>query len=154
MGVLEGTICKRIEHYISIENAIKEAVKEVRDNQLYGSRKPDMSGGGGHAFISDSTAIRGVLLADRIKCITVMLGKQEEAILKPEEWLGVIGGTYNHFAGSSIPDFMQRRYKDNQDWKQTCAELYIERDTYYKWRDNVVTYAALLAVQHGLIRVR
>lgn len=154
MSIIDGVIAKKIEHYFGIEQKIKAAVQDIRHSQLYGSSKPEYTGGGGHAHVSDRTAIRAVELASPIRCISIENGRDTEQIRRPEDWIEVLDGTKQRFADSPIAAFMHKRYAEGQDWKQTCTDLYIERDTYYKWRDNVVTYATLLAVQGGLVKVR
>jgi len=48
---------------------------------------------------------------------------------------------------------LQKRYFDELGEIQNCLELHIERTTYYRWREEIVVYTAMIAAQEGLIRI-
>ena len=78
----------------------------------------------------------------------------EQTLEYPELWLEVIDKTWAW--ARAQPDcryeIARRRYA-KEDYRKTCMDLYISRNTYRRLFDLVRMYAALQAVQLGLIRV-
>jgi hypothetical protein len=45
-----------------------------------------------------------------------------------------------------------KKYFDEFGERHICLELHIEKTTYYRWREEIIMYATLLAAQEGFIR--
>ena len=151
MGVLDGHIFKRIERHFFLAELIRQAVIDERNRILYGTPNVD-NPGGSRAGISNPTEQRGINLADKIKRVEIQHGKQVEIVTRPEEWLEVIDKTYLRFKDSPVSQVMERRYQGELA-HDTCKALYIGKTTYYYWQEDIISYAALIAVQKGLIKI-
>ena len=66
-------------------------------------------------------------------------------------WEGVVSNTYAHFADSPKGELMQLVFKQGRREGQVCEALLLERSTYFSWKREVVLYAAMLALEGGLI---
>lgn len=139
MGVLDKRIYKKIEWYLyNYHNLRREVEREKRDIIEAGGR--DLAEwGGGISYHSDPTALRAVKLT-------------RPELIEKEKWLKVIENTIQHFKGTEKGRLLQKRYFDQLRERYTCRELHIERTTYYRWREEIVLYTALLAAQYGLIK--
>ncbi len=78
-----------------------------------------------------------------------LAGQQEHAA----HWVGVIENVIRRYEGNHKGLLLQMRYFEELAENYICEKLCIERATYYSWRAEIVTYTALVAVQHGLIKV-
>ena len=149
MAILDSGVLKRIEKYFYIYDKIAQAVQEAREQLLYGQAGAEKTGGGGHCYISDPTAQKAIGLADPIRRVDV----DGETIRRPEDWLKVVAVTRQRFAGTPMGELMERRYWRNETIVQTCMEMSIDRSTYYYWREDIITYAAMVCCQVGLMKV-
>ena len=72
----------------------------------------------------------------------------------PERWLIVIDKTYAWAKGQSDVHYevARRRYAE-EDYRKTCRELHIATTTLHRIMESTRMYAALQAVQLGLIFV-
>ena len=77
----------------------------------------------------------------------------DEVIRRPETWIKIIEVTRDRYKGTLIGEMMDRRYFKNQDIVSICMDMHIDRSTYFDWRQNIVTFAALAACQAGTLKV-
>lgn len=129
---------RHIELMFYREREIKRAVRLARENVT-----------GGHAFVSDPTALEGIRLATELKQVTLSDGV---VIKRPERWLRLVSGVYE-----ALDDISRRvatcKYHRRESWKSTTVELGLDRNTYYTIVNDVRTLAKMAACQLGLIRV-
>ena len=149
MSALESRVLKRIEKYFFQYEKIRQAIHEAHANALYGTPNRDTTGGGGHAFVSDPTAQRGCALADPIGRVEI----DGETIRRPETWVKIVDTTRGRYHGTQMGEFMARRYFRGEDVVKTCLDMGIDRSTYYNWREDIVTYAAMASCQAGTLKV-
>lgn len=149
MSVISLKTCQKIEKHLFLYQKINAAIAEAQAAALYGTSNRDKSGGGGHAFVSDPTAQRACQLADPVARVVI----DEEVIRRPETWLKIIEVTRDRYKGTLIGEMMDRRYLKNQDIMSICMDMHIDRSTYFDWRQNIVTFAALAACQAGTLKV-
>ncbi|EAX47544.1 prophage LambdaCh01, phage transcriptional regulator, RinA family [Thermosinus carboxydivorans Nor1] len=149
MAILDGSVFKRIERYFYLHDKIARAVREAREQMLYGHAGTEKTGGVGHCYISDPTANKAIGLVDPIQRVEV----DGETIRRPEDWLKVVAATRQRFAGTPMGELMERRYIRNETIVKTCQEMHIDRSTYYYWREDIITYAAMVCCQVGLLKV-
>lgn len=71
---------------------------------------------------------------------------------KPMKWIAVFEATQRHFNGLE-GDLLIKRYIEKKNVTQICDEIYIAKTTYHYWRENILNYATMLAIQYGLVRV-
>lgn len=129
---------RHIELMFYREKEIRRAVRLARENVA-----------GGHAFVSDPTALEGIRLATELKQVTLSDGV---VIKRPERWLRLVSGVYE-----ALDDISRRvatcKYHRRESWKATTVELGLDRNTYYTIVNDVRTLAKMAACQLGLIRV-
>lgn len=71
---------------------------------------------------------------------------------KPAKWLAVFEMTQKHFNGLE-GDLLTKRYIEKKSVEQICGEIYIAKTTYHYWRENILNYAAMVAIQYRLVSV-
>jgi len=140
MGVLERQIYKKIEWHLYNYFNLKREVNEAKEEIINAGGRDLTEWGGGISYHSDPTATRAIKLT-------------RPELVEKEKWLKVIEGTIQHYKGTEKGRLLQKKYFDQLGERHICRELHIERTTYYRWREEIVIYAALLAVQYGLIRL-
>ena len=140
MGVLDRHIYKKIEWYLYNYYNIRREVEQEKGDIIESGGRDIVEWGGGISYHSDPTASKAIKLV-------------RPDIVEKEKWLEVIEGTIQHFQGTEKGRLLQKKYFDQLGERHICRELHIERTTYYRWREEIVIYAALLAVQYGLIRL-
>ena len=137
----------RIESYIRsifrLEDEIRLAVVEAKMVQRRG-----MTGGGGHAVVSDPTAAAATRHLSELR--TVRVG--ERIIKKPETWLRVIAATYK-LAPVREREIMRKHYAGSKFTKEFAKEFGYEPSTLYAFRKNFEWRAVAVACQLGVLAV-
>ena len=84
----------------------------------------------------------------------------ENAIIKAlaaseetQKWLGVVDKTLEHYDGSGKDDFIKSKYFLKNSEYQLCEKFFVERRAIFRWADEILTYAAMVALQEGLLKV-
>ena len=128
-----------------IRDAILEKNLESKDNSI--SLFPVANA---HTF-SDPTASRALRNLTPLKFVKLRDGTM---IKYPEKWIAVIDKTYNWCRRQQDCRFevAKRRYH-NEDYRKTCIDLSISKSTLHRLLESVRMYAALQAVQAGLIKI-
>jgi len=140
MGVLDRKTYRKIEYYLYHYFEIRREVEQEKEDIIEAGGRDIVEWGGGISYHSDPTASKAIKLV-------------RPDIVEKEKWLKVIEGTIQHFQGTEKGRLLQKKYFDQLGERHICQELHIERATYYNWRNEIVLYAALLAVQEGLLKV-
>ncbi|MCI1822037.1 hypothetical protein [Megasphaera sueciensis] len=128
------------------KQVLKRAVREAREESL--SMVGHTGGSGGHAFVSDSTAVQGIKLATKLKYVTLRDGI---VIDNPGKWIRVIDSTYD-----SLDDIERRAVKmryEGSYWRRICDKLNMGRTMYYKILEKADNHAIEIAIDLGLIHV-
>lgn len=139
MGILERRIYKKIEYYLYHYHQIRKEIEQEKEIIIQSGGRDLTEWGGGISYHSDPTANKAIKLTS-------------PELLEKEKWLKVIEGTIQHFQGTEKGRLLQKKYFDQLGERHICKELHIERTTYYRWREEIVLYTALLAAQYGLIK--
>lgn len=129
---------KLIEWYLGKYQILKRICESRREDIIHASTSADNSSGargGGHADITANKAIK-------------LLGQTEEDI-----WLKVIEKTIKKYKDTEIETFLIKKYFENKSMLEVMADLHIEKTTAYRWREEIITYCALMAIQEGLMKV-
>ena len=141
------TYMRQIDFIFYREKEIREAVYQAR---------LDMTAGGTLRLINasstpDPTATQAIRNLTPLKFVEIGDG---EIIEYPERWLEVIEKTYKYCSTQKDcrAEVARRRYR-NEDYRKTCRELNISDSTRRRLLELVKIYAALQAVQLGLIQV-
>lgn len=141
----ENSYIRKIDYIFYREKAIRRAVKEVRED----SDKPRIRQVG---QIGDPTATEAIR---NMKLLPVVILDNGERIESPEAWIKVIDKTYEWSKSmrDSRYETAIRRYRKEEDYRKTCAELNISQTTYARNIERVRMYAALHAYKLNLIEV-
>lgn len=129
------------------EQEIREAVQQARlDGGNIGAIKI-VNGTG----MTDPTARQAIKNLTPLTSVTIHGG---QIVKRPEHWLKVIDKTYGwcKLQKDNRYEVTRRRY-ENEDYRKTCRELNISNSTRRRLLELAQMYAALQAVQFGLIQV-
>jgi RinA family phage transcriptional activator len=141
MGVLERQIYKKIEWHLYNYFNLKREVNEAKEEIINAGGRDLTEWGGGISYHSDPTALRAIKLT-------------KPELIEKEKWLKVIESTIKRYQGTEKGQLLQKKYFDELGEKHICQKLHIERATYFRWREEIVTYTAMLALQEGLISIK
>lgn len=145
MAVLDSKTYKQIEwrlyHYHELRRQAQDLQAE-RDALLNPGRTPVSPGGGGVSRRSDPTATNTLRRMQ-------LLSSQREAT----RWVQVIEHTIRHYQNTDKGMLLELKYFSDMSEDYICGVLNIERATFYCWRNELVTYTALVAVQYSLVRI-
>ena len=134
---------RKIEFAFYNEELIRDAVEEAR----WKVTRPELKNGSG---LSDPTAFEAIRHLTPIEAVTV----KGVELKKPEKWLLVIDKTYEWCKrrGEIYFNVASGRY-EGRYFADTCVESAISESQYYLMLERIRHYAALQAVQNGLIYV-
>lgn len=132
-------------HEKKIRDAVIEKYLETKDSSI-----PLFPVANTNSF-SDPTASRALRNLTPLKFVKLPDGT---LIKYPEKWLAVINKTYEWCKRQNDCRYevAKRRY-NNEDYRKTCIDLSISKTTLHSLLEKVRIYAALQAVQAGLLKV-
>ena len=70
-----------------------------------------------------------------------------------KKWIRVINKVIEKFRGTTTFDVIQKRYFQKKSILQVQEELHIEKSTAYRYKDDIILYTAMVAIQEGLINI-
>ena len=140
MGVLDRKTYKKIEYYLYHFFEIRREVEQEKQDIIEAGSRDLTEWGGGISYHSDPTANRAIKLT-------------RPELVEKEKWLKVIEKVVQHFQGTEKGRLLQKKYFDELSNLHVMRELHIELTTFYRWREEIVTYTAMLAIQAGLIKI-
>ena len=131
-----------VEWHLFHEKEIRQAVDEARLDVA-------STGAGSSAIISsptESAALRNITPLSK-----VVLSDGSE-VVKPELWLLAIKKIY---AGldKKQKTIARKRYRQGESYTRTCMSLEISQNTYFHTLNSIRSYAVVVAVQAGLVKV-
>jgi len=133
LSVLSRKQKKYIDKLFYHERQLREAVGELRAAVVADA-----------AYSADPTAKEAVAaIAD----LPDLMGYKD-----PETWLRVMDLTWKRYHDHHhIGIVMRARYQRKESPQRTSIENHIVEGTYWLWRDEFLTYAAMMAVMNGII---
>lgn len=131
---------RKIDFVFYHEREIREAIQDARENG--GKRSVHRKN-----HISDPTAAEAIRNVTPLRSVRV----HGSSLEWPEHWLRVIDAVYAWCDNDRLV-VAKDRYR-NEDYRCTCAKLNISEAKYYKLFKDVRRYAALCAVQLGVVKV-
>jgi len=140
VGILARQTYKQVEWYLYNYHKIRRNVQEAKDDIIEAGGRDYSEYGGGQSFRSDPTASKAVRLC-------------KDEIVNYEKWLKAIDHVVKRYKNTGHGRLLQKKYFDELGEVQICMDLHIERSTYYRWREEIVVYTAMIAVQEGLIKI-
>lgn len=142
MALIDRKTYKKIEYYLYNYNEIKKEINEHKKDIIESGGMEIGEVGKGQGYHSDPTAIKAMKLY-----------KISKYTKDDKKWLEIVEQTMQKYKGTAKGRLINLKYGQELGKIRICQELNIERATYYNWRQEIVTYAALLAAQEGLIKV-
>lgn len=137
MSSLSRKIYRAIEkvlyHYFEIKHKLSEREEEIINAQRNELRVNVRSNG----YYSDPTAIAAVKLCD-------------EKLEIMRKWIQIIDITKDRYKNTDKGRLLEMRYFEELAPDDICERLYIERRTFYYWKDEIVIYISNLAAKYGL----
>ncbi len=139
--ILDRRLYKIIEWHLYNYDETKRWLEEYK-NDIINTSPPELTiggGGSGQSHHSDPTALK-----------TLKLTKKE--VLEKEKWLQVIDKVRQHFTDEK-GRLLNMKYEEELGNEHIAMELHIDRATYYRWRNEIVLFTAMLAQKYGLIDI-
>ena len=143
----KSTYIQHIDFIFHHEAELREAILQLRLDSGHSNAIKIVNGNG----MTDPTANQAVKNLTPLPFVEIRGG---HTIKKPESWLIVIDKTYSwcKLQKDCRYEIARRRY-NGEDYRKTCHELNISNSTRRRLLELVQMYAALQAVQLGLIQV-
>lgn len=139
--IVPNNICRKIERYFYNYEDIIELREIDEEDIIFGTRTGDTDGGRSNA-VSHQTEQRALKLIDKTE-------KSKEEI----EWVGIISATIEHFKNTEYEKFITMNYIKQFRKLKIMRELAIENTTFYKRREDIITYAYCKAIERGIVTV-
>ncbi len=98
----------------------------------------------------EETGIKGTDIADPT---AKKAARMEEELRELKGWTAVVKSTFMRFEGTPKEEFLAMVYTERQSIGRVCTQLYLDRSTYFRWREKVLDWALIKAVEEGLVRV-
>ena len=127
-----------IEWQFKRYHQLKEIIEEGKMDIIQSSSNNVYSMGSRSGTTSDDTGNKAIQLCK---------------LTNEDKWLKTIENTIKFFRGTGIEKFIKKRYFENQRKDDVMLELHIETTTFYRWREEVIIYACMIAIQEGLIKI-
>ena len=140
MSIIGKDNYRKIEYYLYNYDTVKKEVHEKRQDIILQGSQELGQWGGGQSYHNDPTASRAIKLC-------------KKDIVKQEKWLDVVDQVHEHYNGTDKGKLIQMNYIDETPIKDICESLKISRRTFFEWKNEIVTYAALVATQKKLIKI-
>ena len=126
-------------HFFCYEEEKKQA--EILERDIAEAITPNLDGVGGSGGISDPTAQKAAQIEKETRSIRM--------------WVDVVDATIKHFRAteSEKAEFFKLHYVQLKSPPTAQIELNISQPTFYRWRKDLLTYAALQAAKAGLLEL-
>ena len=147
MAQRQSKYMREIDFIFYNAEAIRDAVRKEKMMTSTSAFLSERRGSG----ISDPTALTVIKRLTPLKSVRITGG----AIIEyPERWLEVVDKTNSHCAKKKDCrlEVAKRRYR-GEDYRKTCQELNISNAHRMRLLEKFKTYAVMLAIQFGLMRV-
>lgn len=98
-----------------------------------------------------SAAVQSVDPTSREAVVNIMPVNYAMGYNDPEQWLQVVELTWSRYNSESyMGKVMRRRYINRESPESTCIYSAIAESTYWDWRNELLTYAAMMALKKDL----
>lgn len=132
MGIIDRELYKDIEKILYNYYTLKKYYEEKEEDIIFENSNSGIRGAkGGH---SDPTGNKVVSLSN---------------LDNINNWIKVIESVKNKFEGTEKGKLLEMKYFKNLKASYIQESLYIERRTYFMWRNDIVLYTALVAQKYG-----
>lgn len=138
MAILPRKTYKKIEWYLYHYRELKKEIEE---------RKQDVILAADYSYSAGAVQSSGT--GDRTGNAVLKM----EELKKQEAWCEVVERTISKYEGSELGQVLCLVYLQKRRPGEICDKLHIDRSTFYKWRKEIITYAAMRAYGKNLISV-
>lgn len=91
---------------------------------------------------------------DPVGRVAQLLAEADRIQREAPKWAQVVETTREHYTATHrLKQFYTLYFSVGLDFGYIAQEMGVEKTTLYNWRDRIVTHAALLAVEAGLVRL-
>lgn len=143
MALVPPSVYKRVEWYLHNRQEVRDKIAEYRDGVLMDGPSLDRGMPQGHSRHGDPTALRAIRLAHAPRWVR-----------EYESWMWVVGKTFDHFRGTRNGEMMRLYYGTGRKAGEVLELMELDRErSFYDLKTEVVCYAAMAAIQKGLIKV-
>ena len=139
--VIDRHTYKTIEWSLYNYQDLCQKIEEQREDILESSGRKIDGTVNSKGALSDTTASKALRLAS-------------PEMLKNEKWVRVVSSTLKRFGGTCKGKLLEKKYFEQLGEVEICREIPVSRTTYYAWREEIIIYTAMIAIQEGLIKVR
>lgn len=122
--------------------------KAVTDRRLELKRKSGTAERRSEGYISNPTEKEAEVNLTRLPFVYLSLGKVE----KPEEWLDAIDYVMQRL-GPDDKALIKASFWTHNNWRAAVTELHMDKMTYYKRRDHLISVFAIRCAAQGLIGI-
>ena len=130
---LKNANCIRAKAFADAE-VLRNKAEEHKDNET------GIRGKGGHS--------------DRVSHAAICLAEADRILRQAPLWMDVVDETRAFYEGSKRLGEFYRLYYDVGASQDTIAQrMGVEKTTIYDWRTEIVTRAAMLALEKGLVKL-
>ncbi len=138
MAILPRKTYKKIEWHLYHYQQLKEEIKVKKEDVILAADYSYSAGAVQSGGTGDRTG-NAVLKMDELK--------------NQEAWCEVVEKTMGKYEGSELGQVLCLAYMQKRRPGEICDKLHIDRSTFYKWRKEIITYAAMRAYGKNLISV-
>jgi hypothetical protein len=135
--MLEWRIRKQIEHAFYNYEALKRQGAEYLVDLAQAGITAKYDSVGGRTGCSNPTQDKAILCADA----------------KAVGWCHVVERTRERYTQTDKEELIKQKYIEHKSPYRICNSLYITKTTLYEWINEILTFAAMVAIQEGLIKI-
>ncbi len=140
MSILDKDTYKKVEWHLYNYFQLRREVQEYEEDILESGAQEHGESGSGRSWHSDPTACKVLRLVS-------------PDMLQKQKWLKVVRKVLMKFDGTDKGRLIEKKYFEELGEVHVCMELHISRATFFNWREEIVLFTALLAVQEKLIKI-
>lgn len=137
MSIISKKLYKNIEWHFYHYNELKKEVAETEADILNAAD-----------YSIEATGVHGTDTSDKVGNTVLRL---EGALEDKAGWCKVIEATVEKFRSNVLGMMLNMVYVEKLGQQAICEALHIERSTYFSWKLDIITYAAMLACKKNLI---
>lgn len=135
--MLDRKTRKKIEwafrSYATLRTQAAEYLVDIAESGL----TPNYGAVGGSSCAGNPTEVKGIRAAEHT------------AVL----WCKVVEKTMERFEDTGKDTLIKLKYFKNEKERHILDKLYIDRSAYYDWINDILTYATMIALQFGVIKI-
>ena len=143
IGCYGDGVLRSVKWHVKNYEDIKREIVNVRLEQKRRSGAPERRSMG---FVSDPTQSEAIKNLTPLRTITV----NNYTVKRPEQWIEAINKVMGGLSREE-QKFVEVSFWKAHSWRYAIDELHMDKDTFYRRRDRIVTLFAIEASSRGLI---